>query len=224
MNTLQASHAAPARPPVRVSSQWAAEDLRTLAWLHAGERDALTWLSLHEHGFPRGLSLAEQDEPELQAMEQALSALFTQRQEAPRRTDDRLAADFAGIYLTHAFQASPCESVWLDEDHLMMQAPTFEVREAYRRHGMQVQGWRRMPDDHLSHELAFVAFLLEADEPAAAAEFLDQHLMRWLPGFAARVAQRSRSDVYGALALLTLSCCRNLRRQLQHDDPPCFLG
>lgn len=224
MSRLQAAMAVPAPLPVPVSNRWAAEDLRTLAWLHAGERDALTWLSLHDHGFPRGLSLAEMDEPELQAMEQALSALFVQHQQAPRQTDDRLAADYAGIYLTHAYQASPCESVWLDEDHLMMQAPTFEVREAYRRHGMQVQGWRRMPDDHLSHELAFVAHLLEADQAAAAADFLDQHLLRWLSSFAARVAQRAPSDLYSALALLTSSCCQNLRQQLQRDGTTSFLG
>ena len=51
---------------------------------------------------------------------------------------DDLDADFAGIYLTHALRASPCESVWLDEENLMMQGPSFAVRDCYRRHGLSV--------------------------------------------------------------------------------------
>jgi len=39
----------------------------------------------------------------------------------------QLAADFAAIYLNHSIQASPCESVWLDEEGLMRQQPMFKV-------------------------------------------------------------------------------------------------
>ena len=66
---------------------------------------------------------------------------------------DRLAADYADIYLTNGLRASPCESVWLDEDGLVMQGPMFDVRACYSRHGLAVPDWRRRSDDHLVHQL-----------------------------------------------------------------------
>ena len=82
------------------------------------------------------------------------------------------------------------DMTWRDDDHLMLQGPTFAVRDFYRRHGIPPLNWRVLPDDHLVHELSFIAHLLERREKAAALEFLDHHLLVWLPQFAARVAQQ----------------------------------
>jgi|JI10StandDraft_1071094.scaffolds.fasta_scaffold08751_4 TorA maturation chaperone TorD len=191
-----------------------AEDLRTLAWLHAAERAPTIWLALHAAGFPVGLAGVHSQEPESLAMDQALEQLRADHAAAPTKAADHLAVDFADIYLTHSLRASPFESVWRDEDHLMMQGPTFAVREAYRQHDRVVANRRAMPDDHLSHELSFVAHLLDGGHRDAARAFMDQHLMRWLPEFAQRVAQRAATPVYAALAVLTLKTCSNLRQTL----------
>ncbi len=204
--------------PHPVSPIWApaAEDVRTLAWLHAQERPAALWVALYRHGFPHGLSLGGHEE--VAELADGLQALARQLAEQPGETlraDDLLAADYADIYLTHAFKASPYESVWRDEDRLMMQGPTFDVRACYRRHGLAVAtDWRSMPDDHLAHELAFVAHLLDQGNVVEAASFLDAHLMTWLPDFAAQVGHRARTRVYAGLARLTLSLCRQLRAAL----------
>lgn len=192
----------------------AAEDLRTLAWLHAAERNVVTWRALHRAGFPLGLTLAVPDGEAVQGLDQALGQLPDPEDAVTLRADDELAADYADIYLTHALKASPYESVWRDEDHLMMQGPTFAVRAVYRRHGMAVPGRRGMPDDHLAHELAFIAHLLDQGDAAAARQFLDEHLLTWLPAFAGRVAQRARTTVYAGLATLTLEACNCLRDRL----------
>ncbi len=193
----------------------AAEDVRTLAWLHAEERPAQVWADLYRSGFPLGFSLGEQEDlAQLSASLQTLTHLLAHQPAQAAWTSDLLAADYADIYLTHAFEASPYESVWRDEDRLMMQGPTFEVRECYRRHGMAVADWRRMPDDHLAHELTFVAHLLEQGQDAEAARFLDEHLLTWLPNFADKVGRRAHTHVYAGLARLTLSLCRQLREAL----------
>jgi len=99
---------------------------------------------------------------------------------------DDLAADYADIYLNYGLRAAPNESIWLDEDNLAMQAPMFEVRALYQRHGLQVPNWRQRADDHLVHELQFLAHLLEpqtGDTLGEAAAFLDEHLLLWLPDF-----------------------------------------
>ncbi len=177
----------------------------------------MTWLTLHRAGFPLGLHLAGRDGS--REMTEALEALGDARAGNPQGLDDRLAADYAAIYLTHALRASPCESVWRDDDHLMLQGPTFAVRDFYRRHGIPPLNWRVLPDDHLVHELSFIAHLLERREKAAALEFLDHHLLVWLPQFAARVAQRADTSIYAALALLTMDAAALLREHLAETVP-----
>ena len=198
----------------------AAEDLRALAWLHEAERSPAMLVALYEHGFPDTLCLSPAEQPARQAMDAALAALAGRGDGSlPASSGDELAADFAAIYLPHGLRAAPFESVWLDEDHLVMQGPTFAVREFYRRHGMQVLDWRKLADDHISHELQFVALLLERGEQREAARFLAQHLMAWLPDFAQRVGQRAATPFYAALAMLTLACCEQCRQWLPRVVP-----
>jgi TorA maturation chaperone TorD len=127
---------------------------------------------------------------------------------------DALSVDFADIYLTYGLRAAPCESVWLDEDNLVMQEPMFEVRELYQRHGLSVPDWRRRPDDHLVHELQFLAHLVGPGSEGTlseAAAFLDEHLLLWLPDFAARVVQRCATPLYAGIAALTAAYVDELR-------------
>lgn len=148
-------------------------------------------------------------------MEQALAVIRQAGAEEQAALQDDLDADFAGIYLTHAPRASPCESVWLDEENLMMQGPSFAVRDCYRRHGLSVANWRHIADDHLANELAFVAYLLAKGHGGEARRFIDEHLMQWLPRFAGRVTERASTRFYAALAGLTLQVVESLQQRLQ---------
>ncbi len=194
-----------------------AEDLRCIAWLHATEHDSAAWLALRGGGFPAELRLGGGEAAA--AMSRALDALAEERTKEGTTCDDLLAADFAGIYLTHALRASPFESVWRDEDHLILQGPTFEVREFYKRYNYPTVDWRAMPDDHLVHELRSLAHLLDNGAQEAAADFLDRHLLQWLPDFAARVAQRADTATYAALALLTMDVATQLRDRIGGERP-----
>jgi len=127
---------------------------------------------------------------------------------------DNLAAEYAAIYLTHAYRASPYESVWRDEDSLERQAPMFEVREWYRRHGVQAPDWRKRSEDHIALELDFLAQLIRAaNDPAKAreaADFLREHPLLWVPDFVRRVVTRCREPFYAGAALLTLAYLERL--------------
>lgn len=186
------------------------EDLRALGWLHSAERDFKALVAIHHHGFPDGLALPAHERSEIDTMHHALAAIVLGCIE-----EEDLAADYAAIYLTHALRVSPCESVWRDEDHLMLQAPTFAVRAFFRRHGLAAANWRAMPDDHLALELEFLAVLLDRGETAEALHFLDKHLMMWLPGFGAAVGARAATAFYRALAQLTVAYCESLHGMLR---------
>jgi TorA maturation chaperone TorD len=131
---------------------------------------------------------------------------------------DALAADYADIYLTYKLRVSPCESVWLDEDGLIMQEPMFQIREWYKKYGLAAQNWRERTDDHLVLQLHFVSHLIGSGagtaQLAEAARFLDEHLLRWIHPFAERVASRSATPFYAGLAALTAMYVEELRELL----------
>mgnify|MGYP000844064541 FL=1 len=205
---LAAPAATPSAAPANAAqlNRLAAEDLQALAWLHERERTLPTLVELHASGFCQTLSLLAPTHPACVELGACLSELGRLPADVHATCNDDMAVDYAAIYLTHAYRAAPYESVWRDEDHLMMQAPTFEVRAFYSRFGYQVPDWRLMPDDHLAHELLFVAHLLSDNHEREAARFLHTHLMTWLPDWAAQVGKRARTQFYASLAQLTLAC------------------
>jgi putative dimethyl sulfoxide reductase chaperone len=189
-------------------------DLNTLAALHHAELDDVLLGHLSMVGFPDGIGLrllGDEGMRALALMREAMAELSAPLSDAVR---NELAADYAAIYLTYAYHASPCESVWLDQENLAMQAPMFQVREFYKLFDLVAANWRTRPDDHLVLEIQFLAALFQDGHPQAlseAARFLDTHLMRWLPLFGQRVAARCATPFYAGVARLTAAYCDELR-------------
>ena len=192
----------------------AAQDLTYLAALHNAELDDELLGRLRDAGFPDALGLNLAGDTGRAARDLLARSLAGLAPPMGLEARDELAADYAAIYLTYALHASPCESVWLDQENLAMQAPMFQVRDFYRHHRLAAADWRTRPDDHLVLELHFLACLLRDDHPLAlpeAARFLDEHLLRWLPRFAERVAARCATPFYAGAARLTAAYCDELR-------------
>ena len=192
-----------------------ARDMAQLAILHNAEADNALIQSLKQAGFPTalGLRLESKDARDVMMLiEQALAGMPDPLDE---QYADELAVDYAGIYLTHAYRASPNESVWIDEEHLERQQSMFEVREYYHRHGLGAANWRMRADDHLVLQLQFLAHLFgegQRDEVfTTAARFMDDHLLRWLLPFASRVASRCETPFYAGINMLTGVYCEELR-------------
>lgn len=195
----------------------AADDLRLLASLHDRELDGERIHALWLEGYEDFLGLRLMGAPAHRALGLLRAGLTDIPSSLGAESLDRLAADYADIYLTNGLRASPCESVWLDEDGLVMQGPMFDVRACYSRHGLAVPDWRRRSDDHLVHQLQFLAFLLAPDEGQEGADltevarFLDEHPLLWIDRFAERVAARCETRFYAGLALLTAAYLDELR-------------
>ena len=183
-----------------------AEDLDQLIRLHDRELDAETLIALKQANFPHGLDMPPGG--------QAGAAAYANMDAALREdvTLDDLAADYAAIYLNNSLGASPCESVWLSDDHLACAAPMFELRELYAAAGLKVADWRSRFDDHLVLQLQYVrhamanvgsALATVAVDPEKMAKFIDEHIGYWFPDFAQRVSMKCDTRFYAALAELT---------------------
>lgn len=191
------------------------DDALTLVALHDRELTPDLIAALRETDFPMNLGLLPMG-PEQQdcwrQMQAAIQALPDPA--SPTQLDD-LAAEYAAIYLTGAYQASPYESVWTDDEHLMCQASMFTLRKKYADAGLMVANWRSRPDDHFIFQLLFVAHLVQqaaSDQDwKTIADFLDQHLLSWYPKFVTLIAQRSQNQFYVMLNLLTAAWAQSLR-------------
>ncbi|MCG8487733.1 MAG: molecular chaperone TorD family protein [Chromatiales bacterium] len=215
MNQPADQHDDSNRAQVEIFMQVIADDLLMLTRLHAKEPDAELLEVLVNFEFPKsmGLKLVGDDgDKATQFMSRVIEML-------PESLDDeyldRLAADFADIYLNHSLQASPLESVWIDEEKLTCQESMFQVRAWYESYGLKAENWRIRPDDDLVLQLQFISHLFSIAESIQELEdiarFMDEHLLRWLGEFAKRVAHRSATPYFSAVALLTGAYCEELR-------------
>ena len=112
--------------------------------------------------------------------------------------DERVAAlrrEWLRLFVGAGTPDAPSwESFYRDPNSQLFSARTLEVRERYRRHGLQIERLYAEPDDHLGLMLGFVGHLigLEAEalavgDGAAAGEaadeqesFLVEHVLPWL--------------------------------------------
>lgn len=191
------------------------EDLELLIRLNDRELDRQTLAALLETGFPGSMGLLPAREGLAGPHVVLTEALVSLRDAAPSVLD-ALAADFAAVYLTGAFGASPCESVWMDDDHLTCQAPMFELRRVYEAAGLANPDWRKRSDDHLVMQLDYLLHGLRKaplarEDIERMASFLDAHLLRWLPEFAARASTRCETPFYAGLVGLTAGWLETFR-------------
>lgn len=194
------------------------EDIGLLAALHDREPDARTVAALQTASLSERLNITLAG-PRAQFALQAFDTVVTSLP-SPITDEalDELAVAYADVYLRHYYRASPTELVWMTEYGLERQAPMFAVRERYRRHDLVVTDWANRPDDHIVIELRYVAELLgRAERPEALvepAQFLDDHVLRWIGQFADRLAAAQAPDLYIALALVTVAYLDELRGHL----------
>lgn len=113
--------------------------------------------------------------------------------------------------------AAPWESVHRSREGLVFDVQTLQVREFYRRFGLQSPLLNKEPDDHVALEASFVATLalraldaLEAGDSDGAEElvsgirtFTDQHLQQWVPDLLDRVEEHADTHYHLGLAGLT---------------------
>lgn len=192
-----------------------AEDAESLAVLHDRELDANSIATLRHIAFPASLSLM----PATPAAAGAWELMTAAVKALPRGGDplalEALAAEYAAIYLTDAYGASPCESAWTDDERPLCQDSLFEMRALLAAAGLSASDWRDRPDDHLAVQILYIAHIARRarrrPEWEALARMLDEHMLHWLPDFAARLAVRAELPFYASLGALTAAWIDTLR-------------
>ncbi|MEM3551844.1 MAG: molecular chaperone TorD family protein, partial [Candidatus Bathyarchaeia archaeon] len=109
----------------------------------------------------------------------------------------------------------PSESAY--KSGFIMERPMEEVLKAYREAGVDLKEDFKEPADHISTELQFMAYLCQkASESGLKGkkdelkrelerriEFLNKHLLPWIPLFAKTISNAAETDFYRGLVILT---------------------
>ena len=132
-----------------------------------------------------------------------------------------LSVDYVRAFIGHGVNghaaAYPYESAYRSEKHLLMQDARDEVLAVYRASGFDTgKDWKE-GEDHAAAELEFMqALAARAAEQARAhdeetllstlrtqANFMDDHMLLWMPTFAHEVTEFAQTDFYRGFADLT---------------------
>lgn len=156
------------------------------------------------------------------------------RQAIPEAEFNNLKSDQLRLFIGVDRVLAPVwESVYFNENRLVFQQQTLQVRDWYARFGLQFEKLNREPDDHIGLELIFVAHLAsrcltameagnqeEVDQLLQAQkDFLAEHLLRWGPAWAKLVKQHAATDFYRGVAHLTHGALLAVADILRIDMP-----
>ncbi|MBM3150148.1 MAG: molecular chaperone TorD family protein, partial [Chloroflexi bacterium] len=129
-----------------------------------------------------------------------------------------LAAEYASLFLgAGRHLVFPYESVYTSAERLMMQEARDAVLLEYRREGLDRSKEFKEPEDHIAIELEFMFYLCQktiesmgkGDKEASLTflkkqkDFLQRHLMVWVPDFCEDLEQATESDFYKGIAKVT---------------------
>ncbi|MDR1184729.1 MAG: molecular chaperone TorD family protein [Coriobacteriales bacterium] len=185
---------------------------RVLQNLLGNEPTAETVEQLNGMAAQAVLSLFASDKGEYQ---QALGVLFAVAKDCQTSGPDaleRLQNSFTRLFVGPGkVEADPWESYYATNNRVLFQESTLEVRKAYVAQGFIPQSYPHVADDHIALELDFMAQLAQraldsfmagdsektASALAASKNFLDTHLLAWVPLFADHLAHAKHAGFYG---------------------------
>ncbi|MGV2990079.1 molecular chaperone TorD [Vibrio sp. E150_011] len=131
-----------------------------------------------------------------------------------------LSADFCDLFLkSDKHGALPYASMYIGESGLLNDKPANDMTELLKKHNVAVSEDLNEPADHLAIELDFLGNLIirsnELESEAhinnallEQADYLNQHLMTWLPQFEKKCKEYDEFGFYAAVATLLIAFCQ----------------
>jgi TorA maturation chaperone TorD len=130
---------------------------------------------------------------------------------------EKLRSEYTRLFLgPDDLDAPPWESMYTGEHRSLFQEHTLEVRNIYRTQGFLPTEYPRVADDHIALEFAFMTQLAERAKKAcaegdtpmmvkaleASRQFLEEHMLAWIPEYAIRLSEARGAKDYPVIAAL----------------------
>lgn len=128
-----------------------------------------------------------------------------------------LADEFRRLFVGPARKAAPpWGSVYTDRDCVMHGASTLSLRQWMRGHGISIALDDGAPEDHVGLMLLLMAWLARS-RPELLPEYLEWHLLPWVPHFLGVVQVTTVHPFFQGLAQLTAATLAGIQDELVLD-------
>ncbi|MEA1961393.1 MAG: molecular chaperone TorD family protein [Bacillota bacterium] len=166
--------------------------------------------ALHNEDFLHNLPLNEESE-ELRRGVEDVSNYLKSFDVLSNAEFEKLHWDYTRMFIgPYELPAPPWESAYLDEDRMLFQETTLQVRRTYLKYRFLPRYYMQEADDHLGLELDFMYRLSHMAADSALSRdintckqilvdqknFLEQHLLNWVPLFADNVNESANTAFY----------------------------
>lgn len=179
------------------------------------DKELQAYHSVEIRSFLAGLGENDALKPSIDDLVDALNRLQNRQDAQPE-----LAADFYELFLkTEKYGALPYASLYIGETGLLNDKPAQEMEKLMADFGVPIDDKLNQPADHLAVELDFLGNMiirsneLEQEKHMEQAfsnqnDFIEHHLLSWLPQFAAKCQQMDDFGFYASVAQLLVAFCK----------------
>ncbi|HSH34977.1 molecular chaperone TorD family protein [Schnuerera sp.] len=117
-----------------------------------------------------------------------------------KEEQNKLHIEYAHLFLLPE-GVKPYESVYLGQKSMIYQEPWESVKAFYQDNNMKLDENQLYPEDHISVELAFMSYLIDQNiDEKIQQDFLQQHILRWVPKFLNDLYENSFAKFYKIVA------------------------
>lgn len=114
-------------------------------------------------------------------------------------TPQEIRMDFAGLFSGNGSSVRPYESIYnyaFGSRPKLWGRTTEEVLSFYRSAGLVISGEPDPVPDHMSVELIFMSYLIEKGLAERQKQFMEEHLLKWIPDCCDDIAGHARTAFY----------------------------
>jgi anaerobic sulfite reductase subunit A len=115
-------------------------------------------------------------------------------------TVDEIGRDFERLFPYPEGKLPPIESFFLTLENT---SSAEEVAGFYASAGLTIEEEFELIPDHLYLELLFMSYLIEANKYEIQKQFLEKHLMNWVPYYCDELLKESKTLFYREIAEIT---------------------
>ncbi|MBI5074649.1 MAG: molecular chaperone TorD family protein [Nitrospirae bacterium] len=127
---------------------------------------------------------------------------------------EQITEDFDLLFSLSQGIVQPVESLFSENSNI----DYINVNEFYISAGLVIDDSYEMVSDHLSVELLFMSYLIDNSKTVLEKNFLEQHLMNWVPYYCDQIIKVAKTAFYREIAEIVKDYLTAEHEEYQNED------
>ena len=146
--------------------------------------------------------------------EEALDAVRQDFSLDSKESLEQISEDFDLLFSISHGRLQPIESLFA----LAINIGYADVYECYAGTGLAIDDSYEVAPDHLAIELLFMSYLIENNKTELEKNFLEQHLMNWVPYYCEQISTEAKTAFYRKIAEIVKTFLTAEYEEYMDDD------